>query len=429
MTVKRKSAPPRKRDILMLILFAGFLVRMLVISHPGYGFDVGVYIGWAKSAVLLGLADSYTQQIDGNMLPNYPPFSLMLFNVIGDLYYHFVSPEMNPYAQSFHLLIKAPAIFFDLLTAALLYGIVKKWKSKKAGLIAAAAFTFNPAVIFNSTVWGQTDCIFTFFLVLSVACWVYDHPEYAAATLALAVLTKVQGIVLFPLFAFLLYKDLKGLLRFTLAGIGMTLIVLSPYIAGNALEPVMNVYLKAAGTYGNVSVGAYNLWWALLADRAWQITNTEMLFNVVSYKHAGILLCIGAYGFILAVFRDAIRKPGNPEAFFFCSALLAFAFFLFLPEMHERYLFPFVGLGIPLLFVNRVTARLYWITSIAFWFNMMGVLQFTKIDKALYSNFDTLDVFIASTTVLVFFFLLIEAYHRYAPKPFLRLPERFTLRR
>lgn len=409
----------RRQDWLLLILLLGFAIRFSLSWHPGYGFDTGVYMGWARSAVQLGLAHSYIEQVGGNMLPNYPPFSIMIFAAAGQLYQMFINPVLDVYAKSFLMFIKLPGILTDVLLAAILYGIVKRWKSRKAGLLAAAVYAFHPVTIFDSAVWGQTDCMYTFFLVLAVAAWSFDHRHIAAATLALAALTKVQAISLFPLFAFLLWREPKKLLVFSLVGIFTTLLVLVPFIAGNTLEPALKVYFSVVGQYNNISIGAYNLWWALLSDRAWQLKDTDLLFNFIQYKQAGILLCGLAYAGILAIFRDAIRRPGNPEAFFYCAAMLAFAFFLFLPEMHERYLFPFVGLGVPLVFINRRTAWYYGIATIAFWINLMGILQFTPIDVAMYKEFESLDTFIAVTQVWMFTLLIAEAWRRYAPRPFI----------
>ena len=65
-------------------------------------------------------------------------------------------------------LFKLPAIASDLATGYLIYLIVKKIKSPKAGLIASAFYIFNPALIFNSTLWGQVDSLTALFYLLSI---------------------------------------------------------------------------------------------------------------------------------------------------------------------------------------------------------------------------------------------------------------------
>src|SRR3989344_5256787 len=412
---ERALALFHRADLLLVILLLAFAVRFAVSWNEGYGFDIGVYQGWARSAVEYGVADSYTKQVGGNMLPDYPPLSITILSVFGHGY-KMLFGEFDLSWIGYRMFIKLPAILADVLICALLYVVLHRLKGKKAGLLAALAYAVSPAAIYDSAIWGQTDSIYALFLMAAVAAWAWKHEEAAAVMLAFAMLTKLQAIVLFPLFLFLLLLNFRRILRFSVTGIVTTIIVLLPYAFGNVLENIANVYLGAVGRYSNVTVGAYNFWWAILADKGWRIESTEAPFGGISYGTTGIILFAVAYAFILYIFRKAIRKPGCMEALFYCASLLCIAFFLFLPQMHERYLFPFVVLGVPLIFISKQIAAAYWGIVIAFTINLMGVMPLSAIDKALYREFDTLDVFIASTQVWLFVFLVIAAYRRYAPK-------------
>jgi hypothetical protein len=116
----------------VLILAAG--VRFAASSHQGERYDLGINQGWAKSGVLLGLAKSYTQQVDGNMLPNHAPLSIALFTLMGHVNRTFFSPEMDMELTSFRILIKVPAMLADLLTAIALGCFVGLWRGRRAGL-------------------------------------------------------------------------------------------------------------------------------------------------------------------------------------------------------------------------------------------------------------------------------------------------------
>lgn len=372
-----------------------------------------MYQGWAQSGVEYGMADSYTKQVGGNMLPDYPPLGITIFTAFGHVY-KLLFQDFDLQSLSYRMYIKIPAMLADLAICWMLYAMLTKFRGKRAGIIGGLAYAFNPAAIYDTALWGQTDSIYTMFLVAALVAWVYKREHLSAILLACSVLFKLQGIVLFPLFAFLVADNPKKLLRFVITGILTFIVICLPYAMGGVLQEVSDVYLGAVGRYGNVTIGAYNFWWSILADKGWRIESETSPFGLLSYTRWGIILFGMLYAYILWIFRKAIRKPKNFEALFFCSALLAAAFFLFLTQMHERYLFPFVALGIPLIFMSKRIAAAYWAMVIAFTINLMGVMPLSFIDKAAYREFDSLDVFVASTAVWMFVFLLITAHGRYA---------------
>ena len=238
----------RRFDALFLALIVAFGVRFGLSWNPGYGFDIGVYQGWARSAVELGLAESYTQQVGGNMLPDYPPFSITMLAGFGHVY-KFLFGVFDLDTMSYRMYIKLPAIFADVLICGLLYLIIKKWKGKRAGLTGAWIYALNPAAIYDSALWGQTDSIYSMLLLGALAAWIYEKRDLTAVLLALSILTKLQSIVLFPLFAYIVLTstDRRSFLRFCVTGMITTLIVLIPYALGNVLEEVVSVYTGSVG--------------------------------------------------------------------------------------------------------------------------------------------------------------------------------------
>lgn len=404
----------RKADLLFILLLA-FAVRFSLSWHPGYGFDIGVYQGWARSGVTFGLAQSYTQQVGGNMLPDYPPLAITILTGFGHVY-KFLFHEFDLYSVGYRMFIKLPAICADLSICWMLYAVLFRWKGRKAGILGSLAYALNPAAIYDTALWGQTDSVYTAFLMAAIVAWLYKRENWAAIMLACSVLFKLQGIVLFPLFAFLVADNPRTLLRFSIAGIITSIVIMIPYAMGGVLQNIFDVYFGAVGRYGNVTIGAYNFWWSLLADKGWRIESTESPFGLLSYTKWGVLLFGALYAYILWIFRKELRNRTNMEAFFFCCALLCAAFFLFLTQMHERYLFPFVAFGIPMVTMGRKIAAAYWVLIAAFTINLMGVMPLTFIDKAAFAEFDSLDVFAACTEVWMFIILMIQAHELYAPK-------------
>jgi dolichyl-phosphate-mannose-protein mannosyltransferase len=389
------------------ILFAGLALRLYLAPAEGNGFDIGVNQGWAKSAVQLGLAKSYSEQVDGNMLPNYPPFSMLTFTSMGYAYKAFFSPEFESGTLTYRILIKLPAIFADLGAALLMFFVLRKWKGQRAGYVALVAMTFHPAALYNSAIWGQTDSIFSFLLAAGLACYAWGWFAFAGGLAMLAVLTKMQAVMLGPLFAVLFLRaGWKGFLKGTLSALLVTVIVLLPFATN--LPGVWTVYSTSVGYYPIVTSAAYNLWWALLSDSGGSVNDTTLLFGVISYRHLGLLLVGGFYLATLALLWKRL-KPNEPfqrlvPALYLAGSTAAYIFFMFNTQMHERYLYPFVTLGLPVVFLGRRAAFYYCVTCVIYVFNMMGWLPYGAIDRALFATFPAWDGLLATSQLFFFAF-------------------------
>jgi len=397
--------------VLAAICMLGFFVRILLSPLEGYGFDVGANQGWAKSAVKLGLAKSYSQQVDGNMLPNYPPLSLMIFASTGHAYQAIVSPEYDAKRIENRVFIKFPSIVADIVTGILLFFIVAAWKGRKAGYLSAAFYALNPAVVYDSAVWGQTDSVYTMFMVACIGAFAMQWNAATGALLALALLTKAQAIVIAPLIGFiLLLRGWKAVLAAVAGFVPTFVLVLIPFIPDNGLHGVWNMYAQSIGYYTSVSSNAYNFWWALLSDSANGVTDNQLVLGIMSYRNAGLILFGCAYAWLLwHVWKHRKDMQGSAQGIphlFYAASIAAYAFFLFNTEMHERYLFPVMALGLPLAFLSRKTAAVYAGVSSLFFFNLLGVLPASPLDRAFYSSFPSLDVFFASFLTFLFFVLL-----------------------
>ncbi|WP_247483164.1 hypothetical protein [Bradyrhizobium sp. 15] len=73
------------------------------------------------------------------------------------------------------------------------------WRATQLPLRASLAFCavwLAPTVIFNGAVWGESDSIWTFFTLVSVALFMRDRN--GVASFALAFSMKAQGVFLDP---------------------------------------------------------------------------------------------------------------------------------------------------------------------------------------------------------------------------------------
>lgn len=383
------------------LLACGFLVRFAGAPLEGYSYDVTINQQWAKSAVELGMSRSYEEQTDDAMLPNYPPLGMMLFTGVGHVYETVFSPGFDRFAPVFRVLIKLPAILADIVTALLLFFLLASAVSRRAGFIGAGVYALHPAVIYDSAVWGQVDSIFTLFIVASLLALTRQRWLLTGALAALAVLFKLQAIIVTPVLLLFFLKGWRPALRIIFGGLLATGIVLLPFALTGGLDSIWRVYLHSVGYYPQLSYGAYNLWQALFDEDAGR-TNTEIFFWVLSYRQTGLLLFALALLPFPLLRLKALLSERNPLLPFLYAALSAYAFFLLNTEMHERYLFPLMPLGLPLLFLGRGPAISYVIASVLFLLNLLGQLSFVPADKALFTLLPDLKSFIGAVHTCVF---------------------------
>ena len=347
-----------------------------------------------------------------NELPNHPPLALATFAGVGYLHQWLQSWVRSWGDEHFHILIKMPAIFADLFLSVLLYVVVRVFRGEVGGIAAAATYAFHPAVIYDSAVWGQTDGIYTLFVAAMLFAVAKRQWYLTGALTVLAVFSKPQAVVFLPLLFFISCREWHALFKVGFSAILAAMTLLLPFMG--AMQEVIGVYTNAVGYYNHVSLGAYNFWWMFLGDRAWQIEDTTLLFGILSYRTAGFLLFTCVYACILLGLHRRLSKAYQLServvSILSAGALVALTFFLFNTQMHERYAFAFLALGLPVAFTGLTQAAAYFGVSLLILWNLLGVLPFTAIDQALYAELPTLDVLVACGMVFLFLLLVVQYF-------------------
>ncbi len=213
------SFAKREIIILALVLSVSALVRALLFPMQGFPTDTGDFISWFTTASQHGIRPFYS--LAG--FADYPPFNVYIFWAFGSL--------ANALNLNMAAMVKVVPNLFDLATATLIFFFVRKQSSLNVALASTALYTFNPAVIYNTAIWGQFDAVYTFFLVLSVMLALKSKPVPSAVVFALGLLTKPQGIALLPLIILLIYKKngLRKLLFSVLAFATTVFVVVLPF--------------------------------------------------------------------------------------------------------------------------------------------------------------------------------------------------------
>ena len=75
-----------------------------------------------------------------------------------------------------------------------------------AGIVAAALFLFNPAIVLISTIWGQNDPVATAAVLATAWLLATDRLEWAAAAAVVATLVKFQYGFMVPIVGIVLIR-------------------------------------------------------------------------------------------------------------------------------------------------------------------------------------------------------------------------------
>ena len=161
------------------------------------------------------------------------------------------------------------------------------------------------------------------------------QPEWAAVCLAASFLTKAQTLAFIPLLLFYLVinYDWKRWLSTIFAGLATFILIILPFNINQPWNWIFDLYFKQAELYPYASMNAGNFISLLNGNYA---NDGQAVFWGISYRSLGLFL------FGLSVLWSCwyYWKKRTLAALTVAFTLTSFAFFMFFPRMHERYLFP-----------------------------------------------------------------------------------------
>ncbi len=358
-----KKGVRREYIFLFVLLTAAFLVRVAFFGNQGYAaVDTTDFMLWFQHAVDVGPHLFYAN----NYWCDYPPFNIFFFWIFGN------------FANSLHLfgstmftyIMKLPANFFDMATAALIFFFVRKRVNLKVSLLATAIYAFNPAVVFDAAVWGQFDAIYAFLLVSSLLLVFRGKPKWAVVAFMLGVLTKPQSIALAPLFFFIVWRksDWKNFAASILVAAVTVFAVILPYQWPNS-NPVTfltSIYFGAYSTYGYTTVNAFNFW----GFGGMWVPDTQATFLL------GWAMFAVAVAFVLYYVHKRIDIDDKELIVLLGAFVSFFAFFMLPTRIHERYLFPALAILVLMVPFLKRARPLYLVLTATCFVNQAYVLSF-----------------------------------------------------
>ena len=262
-----------------LFVLAGLaIVKLLVMPYfPGFGPDVGDYQAWASQIATFGPAHTYQQ----GFFLDYPPGYLYALWVVGIL-----AHGIGATGDFYRVIIQSPAIVADLALAILVYAYMRRGGRPEMAFIAMLMVALNPALLFDTVVWGQSDSVMTFVTLLSIVAILGEQYEIAWGLAAIAVLVKPQGLMMLPVLGFwtMLETDFATWIRSGIALIAVAIIGIAPFQIGHEWNWIIKLYTSTAAYYHETSVNAFNLM-ALLGGLR-QADSNHVRGRVVSSRSA-----------------------------------------------------------------------------------------------------------------------------------------------
>lgn len=313
----------------ILICIALFLRLFIAVAVPSFSSDLSLFKDWAAAAGK-NLITVYSNSRNAD----YPPLYMYVLAVVGKI------GNTSAFSSYFNLLLKLPSIFADIITSLIIYKLAGKHLSKGMSIVLAVVYLFNPAVLINSSAWGQVDSFFTMILVLAVFMISEGRVGISAIFFTAAVLMKPQGIIFFPILLFELVrlKSVKEFAKAALISLGTAVLIALPFALTNGATWIFKLYSGTVGEYPYASVNAFNFF-SLIGKNYVKDTGTII---GISYHNLGMADIVLVTILTFLIYIKVNNKMLAPAA-----ALIEISgVFTFASSMHERYLFPAVALSI-----------------------------------------------------------------------------------
>lgn len=326
-----------KNEFMVLILILLIFAVKFVLSYlPSFDIDMGTWIAWAHRLAELGPWKFYSDTVWTQYTP-------------GFLYWLWLVGKVG---LANALSTKLPVVIAEVATGVIIWSALKKVDEGFA-FLALLFYALNPAIVFNSSVWGQVDGILALFLFLSVYFLTFkEKPILSGLFWGLAFLVKPQSFAILPAIIFILAIKFsaKRAIKFVLASGAAIFLLGLPFFPQNPVFGLPLLVLKMSSYYSYTSVFAFNFWSIVVG--MWKPDSINFLGVPLFFW--GISLYLASLVLIFFVFR----KKKEVGYLYLITALSLFAFFLFPTRVHERYLlpvFPFLLTAAGLLKSKKLT--------------------------------------------------------------------------
>ncbi len=326
-----------RNKLLILVLLLGLIIRILL-NNVTYSKDAESFVIWSRYLQNHQLSQLYETLPSG--YPPYPPTYYYVLKVLGA-----IGNAVNIWENIWlsKLLVKLPVFLSDITSAIIIFKLAKKWISKKHALVACAFYFLHPAIIYNTSVWGQIDSVISALCLLVI--YLFIERRYIAAVFLyiFALTTKLQSFAILPLVAVLLYKStsLINISKLFLPLLILVFILFYPIISQKGLTWTTKYFYNLPNQYPYTSIYSYNIW----SSRGFIRSDKDKFLNLIEYRYAGLaLFWVTA---LLIAYPLLLKNLKQSQAPFFAGLLLFFCFYFFSTRIHSRYIIYTLGFFAP----------------------------------------------------------------------------------
>ena len=314
---------------LTTIVVFGLIIRLFDAYNEVHFFDLNFYVDWSTKAFDDGIFNIYS--VSQGMEVDYPPVLIFFFYITGGI---LRNPNIMNFDPNLMLALKMWQIIFDVAIIVLIYFVLKK-QNELLALAFSAVWAVNPAIIFNSSTWGQTDSVMIFMLLLTFVVLESKRPILATVLFALSCMTKFQCAYFAPVFIlFMVFSkySLRQLIHSAATGVITVLTVFLPFMIVSGIALPINIYTGGFDKYKYATLYAFNLYGCFNFNFH---PDDKIFFLGMTIHDFGTMMTVIALIATVTLFLIARKKCPYLLSFFIMNTI-----FIFASRMHERYQIP-----------------------------------------------------------------------------------------
>jgi Gpi18-like mannosyltransferase len=230
------------------------------------------------------------------------------------------------------LSIKLFSTLFDVVIAGVVFVMLGKTTnySRATRALCFAIMVCVPTMLINSSLWGQSDAIYTAAVVVAFYFLLIDRPLSASVAFGVALSIKIQAIFFLPVLVGYFWRTKSDLWYVLLLPALFLLSLIPAWLGGGTFLQLATIYAHQAGEYSGLNVSSQSIY---------AFTNGLTLspFAVDILFWFGIILA--ALSACIILMRIAFARVLSPERLAYYALLCVLVIPYFLPRMHERYFY------------------------------------------------------------------------------------------
>jgi hypothetical protein len=366
---RRDDPRPESHANELIIFGVGFalavVIRVALWPTAGLVGDLDQFVLWAHGVATGPFGNAYDQNL------SFPPVMVYVWGLLTSIEPAFrtATTSIDPAIRA---IMKMPASVADLALGGLVAWHLRE--TPRWAILGGLAILLHPAVVDVSAWWGQYESIYVLGGAIAYVLAVRGHSLWAAAALAVALMTKPQALpFLVPFGAWFLARDgWRGAARVVLVGAAVIVVLWLPFVAAGGVQGYARNLAEYQGDiFAILSLRAWNLWW--LVQEAFAggsfVSDQSAILGPITLRHVGYVLALCGE---IAVFA-LVYRARSPRALALGLAAAVLAAFCLLTTMHERYAFAVLAF-LPLAFPDRRAAGLAIVFGVVFTVNLLAAV-------------------------------------------------------